>query len=181
MLLPVAFRSLSRLSSALSAKASTLRSSSLNQRIERIKLVQFRVHSVAHLSFVFVNYFKSFDLLQIIWYSHMIFSVNQLKVNQRPRMSSLGLSRNLFSVFGFQGSKRKTKSFPNGLKWTLPPRRRISLSSLVGLSGLEPPTSRLSGVRSNQLSYKPISTLRVAMDIYDIVILFFRNIRRADS
>ena len=26
-------------------------------------LVQFRVHSVAHLSFVFVNYFKSFDLL----------------------------------------------------------------------------------------------------------------------
>ena len=26
----------------------------------------------------------------------------------------------------------------------------------VGLSGLEPPTSRLSGVRSNLLSYKPI-------------------------
>ena len=26
---------------------------------------------------------------------------------------------------------------------------------LVGLSGLEPPTSRLSGVRSNHLSYKP--------------------------
>ena len=29
--------------------------------------------------------------------------------------------------------------------------------SLMGLSGLEPPTSRLSGVRSNRLSYKPIS------------------------
>ena len=27
---------------------------------------------------------------------------------------------------------------------------------LVGLSGLEPPTSRLSGGRSNRLSYKPI-------------------------
>ena len=26
----------------------------------------------------------------------------------------------------------------------------------MGLSGLEPPTSRLSGVRSNLLSYKPI-------------------------
>ena len=26
----------------------------------------------------------------------------------------------------------------------------------MGLSGLEPPTSRLSGVRSNRLSYKPM-------------------------
>ena len=33
----------------------------------------------------------------------------------------------------------------------------VRLSPLVGLSGLEPPTSRLSGVRSNRLSYKPIS------------------------
>ena len=32
------------------------------------------------------------------------------------------------------------------------------LLRLVGLSGLEPPTSRLSGVRSNRLSYKPISS-----------------------
>ena len=29
---------------------------------------------------------------------------------------------------------------------------------LVGSSGLEPPTSRLSGVRSNQLSYEPIQS-----------------------
>ena len=28
---------------------------------------------------------------------------------------------------------------------------------LVGSSGLEPPTSRLSGARSNQLSYEPIA------------------------
>ena len=27
---------------------------------------------------------------------------------------------------------------------------------LIGLSGLEPPTSRLSGVRSNRLSYRPM-------------------------
>ena len=31
-----------------------------------------------------------------------------------------------------------------------------NLSVLVGSSGLEPPTSRLSGARSNHLSYEPI-------------------------
>ena len=35
--------------------------------------------------------------------------------------------------------------------------RVFKVRSMVGLSGLEPPTSRLSGVRSNRLSYKPIS------------------------
>ena len=30
---------------------------------------------------------------------------------------------------------------------------------MVGLGGLEPPTSRLSGVRSNHLSYKPMKFL----------------------
>lgn len=32
-------------------------------------------------------------------------------------------------------------------------------ANLVGLSGLEPPTSPLSGVRSNHLSYKPAEVL----------------------
>ena len=31
---------------------------------------------------------------------------------------------------------------------------------MVGSSGLEPPTSRLSGVRSNHLSYEPILLVR---------------------
>ena len=31
----------------------------------------------------------------------------------------------------------------------------LRITRMVGLSGLEPPTSRLSGVRSNRLSYKP--------------------------
>ncbi len=36
---------------------------------------------------------------------------------------------------------------------------------MVGLSGLEPPTSRLSGVRSNQLSYRPIDIMERVMGI----------------
>jgi hypothetical protein len=36
--------------------------------------------------------------------------------------------------------------------------------SLVGLGGFEPPTSPLSGVRSNQLSYRPVC------QVYQIVI-----------
>ena len=41
--------------------------------------------------------------------------------------------------------------------WATPPFRVFIL--FMGLSGLEPPTSRLSGVRSNRLSYKPKSVL----------------------
>ena len=36
-------------------------------------------------------------------------------------------------------------------------------NKMVGLNGLEPSTSRLSGVRSNHLSYKPI--LRLAFTL----------------
>ena len=31
---------------------------------------------------------------------------------------------------------------------------------LVGLGGLEPPTSPLSGVRSNHLSYRPVNLIK---------------------
>ena len=35
---------------------------------------------------------------------------------------------------------------------------QFSKNIMVGLNGLEPSTSRLSGVRSNQLSYEPIQS-----------------------
>ena len=35
-------------------------------------------------------------------------------------------------------------------------RIRFHVNFFVGLGGVEPPTSRLSGVRSNHLSYKPL-------------------------
>ncbi len=44
----------------------------------------------------------------------------------------------------------------SSLRFLLSRRDFTAALLVVGLSGLEPPTSRLSGVRSNQLSYKPI-------------------------
>ena len=59
------------------------------------------------------------------------------------------------SLFSFQGALEEIldlmMSSPVVLRYCSEPR----LFYMVGLSGLEPPTSRLSGVRSNRLSYKP--------------------------
>ena len=65
-----------------------------------------------------------------------------------------------FSRYNYLGFYLK----PNGLKWTFSLWLMLIYELFggsgsfkpVGLSGLEPPPSRLSGVRSNQLSYKPI-------------------------
>ena len=47
----------------------------------------------------------------------------------------------------------------NGNRWTLHVKKTnySAVNGLVGSSGLEPPTSRLSGARSNHLSYEPVS------------------------
>ena len=42
---------------------------------------------------------------------------------------------------------------------------QLSYTPRVGLNGLEPSTSRLSGVRSNQLSYKPISLFYLVLTL----------------
>ena len=48
----------------------------------------------------------------------------------------------------------KARALPTEL-WPL----KSEAQMMVGLGGLEPPTSRLSSARSNQLSYKPLSSL----------------------
>ena len=54
----------------------------------------------------------------------------------------------------FQRRPAKAGSTPEGVVVDLSVRPRVTLS-VVGPGGLEPPTSRLSGVCSNQLSYRP--------------------------
>ena len=70
-------------------------------------------------------------------------------------------------VLRFSSNNSHSSSMFQSLAWFshLSPRRSLFSGSeprlfyMVGLSGLEPPTSRLSGVRSNRLSYKPILVL----------------------
>ena len=125
--LPAAFRSLSRLSSALSAKASSLRPSLLDLPF---------TPSVALLG----------GPQALAWAFPYWFGMAS---HASPRLSCLSRFANLiffgcfFPVFGFQGA-------------IMPPWLPIRVPAAMGLSGLEPPTSRLSGVRSNRLSYKPI-------------------------
>ena len=47
-------------------------------------------------------------------------------------------------------------SFDRRVRWYTREKKCARYGKVVGLSGLEPPTSRLSGVRSNRLSYRPM-------------------------
>ena len=129
--LPAAFRSLSRLSSAPGAKASALCPSSLNRSLPPPRLAWRFLGS-------------SRALARLLW----------IPVPCAAPMGALPpASRRHFSLLD--------------VRWGLPHRlvlfvsirfSRYSWRPLppMGLSGLEPPTSRLSGVRSNRLSYKPM-------------------------
>ena len=123
--LPVAFRSLSRPSSALSAKAFPLRPLQLDQllsgylsisRIIRVISVLLAICSTIFRSYP-NNFQKNLKLIYII---------------------KIGITFYfLYCCFCFRYCS-------------------VFKVQMVGLRGLEPPTSRLSGVRSNHLSYKPI-------------------------
>ena len=146
LLLPAAFRSLSRLSSALSAKASTLRSFLLDYSILVI---------IALITFV-TNFWS------VTYYSLKNFTVITMSWSNRYLIILSFCMK--FSKYISQQILFSSADNGDGEIRTLDPllaRQVLSQLSyapiLMGLSGLEPPTSRLSGVRSNRLSYKPIN------------------------
>ena len=75
------------------------------------------------------------------------FSFTNLKFSRNCRFNLNSLLRSLClcSVFKVQSLVKPSFSIPSG-----------TFKEVVGSSGLEPPTSRLSGARSNHLSYEPI-------------------------
>ena len=86
-----------------------------------------------------------------------IFVVTSTNIVVYPNITIHGfyitLSHSQFSLFNFQGAFLRQLSA--AVEWV---SLFFSGKRLVGTSGFEPPTSRLSGVRSNHLSYAPISS-----------------------
>ena len=172
--LPAAYRSLSRPSSAPDAKAFTLCSYSLELPSEFLQL--FSLNCLSFFEHLFWFSFRS----KKVW-SFLRFSFRPVETfisilgncSSLPKLigktySNLLLKCVLFYLFV---STHFTSLF--GFQWTFSfyqTSRRVIASLLaelsalfgsrhcrvVGSSGLEPPTSRLSGARSNHLSYEPI-------------------------
>ena len=58
------------------------------------------------------------------------------------------------NLIGIKSAQRRNRTTDTGI--FSPLLYRLSYLGKVGLAGLEPATSRLSGVRSNHLSYRPL-------------------------
>ena len=131
LLIPAAFRSLPRPSSAPNAKAFSLRSYQLNHlNYDLNSLQQFSCYSC----------FK-----QILQFDKILLLSPDLNLSIFVVHFFPHLHYFVF-LFNFQAAYLLGNLFPSGLRPL----------GLVGTNGLEPSTSRLSGVRSNHLSYAPI-------------------------
>ena len=106
------------------------------------------------LSFLNIGYFAAKRLLSFLPYppfgeivlpliGKTYFSSRQFDSTRSKSLSSLSVFSTLLRFIRFSMTSK-----PLGFC--------LMLSHLVGTSGLEPPTSRLSGARSNLLSYAPI-------------------------
>ena len=139
LLLPTAFRSLSRPSSALGAQAFSLRSQQLNL-LASYKLSFILCYIVINFSTVFA--FLGFTVFQLL-----------------PLNCFLVLLVYLYLIYLYIFQCANLNFF--------------SLD-LVGSNGIEPSTSRLSGVRSNHLSYEPI--IRVISTRCFLLLMSFPNV-----
>ena len=120
-----AFRRLPRPSSPLTATASTVDAYSLDHITRRH--LRIDQHSIFRL-------IASTTHLNSVRVQTLVTS----QVVKEPRRTSTFRGKNSFSVQAFRSDIKLD-----------------ALSIMVGLGGLEPPTSPLSGVRSNHLSYRP--------------------------
>ena len=153
--LPAAYRSLSRPSSAPDAKAFTLCSCSLellaNQSFDQFILVLTFLELLEFLKTGFSQQ-KGIYPFCLIHLSVKLFLplIGKAYFSSRQFLSTRSKSLSSLSVFStlLRFIRFSMTSKPLGFC--------LMHMHLVGTSGLEPPTSRLSGARSNLLSYAPI-------------------------
>ena len=81
--------------------------------------------------------------------------LHRLLVPRHPPYALCSLTKNLPVTFPAYKSERPKYIRQNITKWIYIRLSKNFNLIMVGLGGVEPPTSRLSGVRSNQLSYRP--------------------------
>ena len=151
MHLTAAYRSLSRPSSADIAKASAVRPYLLD--------LLFFLRFVKSLFFSKKRYF--FVFYTVVKVRHKRKSGG----DEENRTPDPLLARQVLSQLSYTPTDAWLPLIERGVSMQSGMARRLSVLysvfrvyrfALVGLGGLEPPTSRLSGVRSNQLSYRPI-------------------------
>ena len=105
--------------------------------------------------------------LNEVWDGGHKWTLNQADPRFRSESAIAFFSKNA-TVRSYPAHPSLVKSATACLSLQLKPKE-----DLVGTSGLEPPTSRLSGVRSNHLSYAPAGFLRVSA----LFKLLFRNLK----
>ena len=190
LLLPVAYRSLSRPSSAPDAKAFPLRSFQLDLSnhllILKVELCRqfnriFEIVIVTHLYDVpqlklkirsFKLYVQKTSLLPCLSLLHYIvqFSRFDLPTAFAARSEDLSFVRSSDPTTTVVSVSRP----PDEIRLYLALHARCNL--LVGPSGLEPPTLRLSVVRSSQLSYGPLLSLSVSPRVRRTSVLHLQNL-----
>ena len=168
LLLPVAYRSLSRPSSAPDAKAFPLRSFQLDlsnhllilkvelcrqfNRIFEIVIVT-HLYDVPQLKYASVSFQTQNLSVALLHFCCIVqFSRFDLPTAFAARFEDLSYARSSNPTTTVVSVSRP----PDEIRLYLALHARCNL--LVGPSGLEPPTLRLSVVRSSQLSYGPLWT-----------------------
>ena len=111
-----------------------------------------QIHAVS-----FKSYRGSIRYIGFVWHTASQALLQSMYIcSHKKNRTSTNKVRNMLSWWSVSGSNRWPPACKAGaLPAELTPH--VYINSMVGLNGLEPTTSPLSGVRSNHLSYRPVS------------------------
>ena len=148
---PAAYRSLSRPSSAPDAKASSLCSCSLDLLLFGLALLFGLLYEYQSVKDFFIPTKLFYPFRKNLFYRISLFLLILFIIVQFSMCNCQTFSSD-------HGGDEESRTPDPLLARQVLSQLSYTPMSMVGLSGLEPPTSRLSGVCSNLLSYKPLFT-----------------------